>query len=58
MALSEIEVRTGEAGARFLHADTEAAAAYPHAYEPSSEVNSIDEFLSVVAEDRHACFFG
>jgi hypothetical protein len=29
-----------------------------HAYQPSSEVNSIDEFLSVVAEDRHACFFG
>lgn len=29
-----------------------------HGYEPASEVKSIDDFLSVVAEDRHACFFG
>lgn len=29
-----------------------------HGYEPANEVRSIDDFLSVVAEDRHACFFG
>jgi hypothetical protein len=29
-----------------------------HGYEPAGEVNSFDDFLSVVAEDRHACFFG
>ena len=29
-----------------------------HGYEPASEVRSIDDFLSLVAEDRHACFFG
>jgi hypothetical protein len=29
-----------------------------HSYEPASEVKSIDDFLSLVAEDRHACFFG
>jgi Protein of unknown function (DUF3024) len=29
-----------------------------HGYEPVNEVRSIDDFLSVVAEDRHACFFG
>lgn len=29
-----------------------------HGYEPTSEVKSIDDFLLVVAEDRHACFFG
>lgn len=29
-----------------------------HSYQPASEVKSIDEFLSLVAEDRHACFFG
>lgn len=29
-----------------------------HGYEPRPEVNSIDEFVSLVAEDAHACFFG
>jgi len=29
-----------------------------HGYEPRPEVDSIDEFASVVAEDAHACFFG
>ena len=29
-----------------------------HRYEPRPEVNSIDEFASLVAEDAHACFFG
>jgi len=29
-----------------------------HGYEPVPEVNSIDEFASLVAEDAHACFFG
>jgi hypothetical protein len=29
-----------------------------HSYEPASEVRSIEEFVSLVAEDRHACFFG
>ena len=29
-----------------------------HGYEPASEVRSIDDFLSLVAEDRHGCFFG
>jgi hypothetical protein len=29
-----------------------------HSYEPAPEVRSIDEFLSLVAEDTHACFFG
>ena len=29
-----------------------------HGYEPASEVKSIADFLSLVAEDRHACFFG
>jgi hypothetical protein len=29
-----------------------------HGYEPRPEVNSIDEFASLVAEDAHACFFG
>jgi hypothetical protein len=29
-----------------------------HGYEPRPEVNSIDEFASLVAEDVHACFFG
>ena len=28
-----------------------------HAYEPSPEANSIDDFASLVAEDAHACFF-
>ncbi|MGH8199403.1 MAG: DUF3024 domain-containing protein, partial [Steroidobacteraceae bacterium] len=29
-----------------------------HSYEPASEVKSIDDFVSLVTEDRHACFFG
>jgi hypothetical protein len=29
-----------------------------HGYEPRPEVNSIDDFASLVAEDVHACFFG
>jgi hypothetical protein len=29
-----------------------------HGYEPASEVRSIEEFVSLVDEDRHACFFG
>lgn len=29
-----------------------------HRYEPDPEVDSVEEFLSVVAEDRYACFFG
>jgi hypothetical protein len=29
-----------------------------HSYEPASEVRSIDDFVSLVAEDRYACFFG
>jgi len=29
-----------------------------HSYEPAPEVKSIEEFASLVAEDRHACFFG
>ena len=29
-----------------------------HGYEPRPEVSSIDEFVSLVAEDAHACFFG
>lgn len=29
-----------------------------HRYEPASEVRSIEDFASLVAEDRHACFFG
>jgi hypothetical protein len=29
-----------------------------HAYEPRPEVSSIDEFVLLVAEDAHACFFG
>ena len=29
-----------------------------HSYEPKPEVNSIDEFTSLVAEDSHGCFFG
>jgi hypothetical protein len=29
-----------------------------HRYEPRPEVNSIDEFAGLVAEDAHACFFG
>ena len=29
-----------------------------HAYQPVPEVATLDGFLTVVAEDRHACFFG
>ncbi|HEU4627467.1 MAG TPA: DUF3024 domain-containing protein [Steroidobacteraceae bacterium] len=29
-----------------------------HGYDPAPEVTSIEEFVSLVAEDRHACFFG
>jgi hypothetical protein len=29
-----------------------------HSYDPASEVKSIDDFLSLVAEDHYACFFG
>jgi hypothetical protein len=29
-----------------------------HGYEPVSEVDSIDQFLVLVDEDEHACFFG
>jgi hypothetical protein len=29
-----------------------------HTYEPASEVSTIEDFVSVVAEDDHACFFG
>jgi hypothetical protein len=29
-----------------------------HGYEPALTVASIDEFLTVVDQDKHACFFG
>lgn len=29
-----------------------------HAYEPQEIVKTFEEFLSVVNEDKHACFFG
>ena len=29
-----------------------------HAYPPASHVGSIEAFLKLVAEDKHACFFG
>jgi len=29
-----------------------------HGYEPRPEVNSVDGFASLVAEDAYACFFG
>jgi hypothetical protein len=29
-----------------------------HLYKPSPEVRSLEEFLGVVEEDPHACFFG
>jgi hypothetical protein len=29
-----------------------------HSYEPMPEVSSLEEFLAVVEEDRHGCFFG
>jgi DUF3024 family protein len=29
-----------------------------HSYDPAPEVRSIEEFVALVAEDQHACFFG
>ena len=29
-----------------------------HSYPPAPEVNTLDAFLALVAEDKHACFFG
>lgn len=29
-----------------------------HGYEPTPKVKSLAEFLSIVAEDKHGCFFG
>ena len=29
-----------------------------HGYEPNSEVRSLEEFLAVVDQDEHCCFFG
>ena len=29
-----------------------------HAYPPAPQVGSIEKFLALVAEDKHACFFG
>ena len=29
-----------------------------HRYEPSFEVRTIEEFLAVVDEDKHGCFYG
>lgn len=29
-----------------------------HSYEPAPEVGSIEKFLVLVGEDKHACFFG
>jgi len=29
-----------------------------HGYEPALTVTTFEEFLSLVAEDKHACFFG
>ncbi len=29
-----------------------------HSYEPVSEVSAINEFLAVVKNDEHSCFFG
>lgn len=29
-----------------------------HAYEPNAAVRSIEDFLSIVADDKHGCFFG
>jgi hypothetical protein len=29
-----------------------------HAYEPTPEVETIEEFIALVQEDRYACFFG
>lgn len=29
-----------------------------HSYEPTPQVGSIEKFLALVDEDKHACFFG
>lgn len=29
-----------------------------HAYDPAPQVGSLEKFLEIVAEDKHACFFG
>ena len=29
-----------------------------HGYEPASQVDSVEQFLTVVDEDKYACFFG
>ena len=29
-----------------------------HSYQPNPEVDSIEDFLALVQEDTHACFFG
>lgn len=29
-----------------------------HSYPPAPEVDTLDVFLALVAEDKHACFFG
>jgi len=29
-----------------------------HAYPPAPHVGSVEKFLALVAEDKHACFFG
>lgn len=29
-----------------------------HGYNPAPEVKSVKEFLNIVSEDKHACFFG
>ena len=29
-----------------------------HGYKPTPEVSSIEEFLALVGEDKHCCFFG
>lgn len=29
-----------------------------HSYPPAPVVGTVEKFLSLVAEDKHACFFG
>jgi Protein of unknown function (DUF3024) len=29
-----------------------------HSYDPAPHVGSVEKFLEIVAEDKHACFFG
>ena len=29
-----------------------------HSYDPTPQVGTIEKFLEIVAEDKHACFFG